>query len=192
MYSHPYNQQTYGYSTPVQQVDYHYVTYDDRQFGGFLPPFGGSGQGGGFLPPFGGSGQGGGGFFPPFGQPGQGGGFFPPFGQQGQGGGFQPPFGPPGQGPSGQPGQGGPTSGPPTTPPPSYVPQQQAAAFAVDPGGIRRCMFRFTYIWLRGNQQFWFFPIFVGRDSVAGYRWTGFRWMYFGISLRQIQSFTCV
>jgi hypothetical protein len=165
MYPNPYNQQAYVYSTPVQHVDYHYITHDERQFGGFQPPFGPPGQGGGFQPPFG-----------------------PP----GQGGGFQPPFGPPGQGPSGQPGQGGPTSGPPTSPPPSYVPQQQATAFAVDPGGIRRCLFRFTYIWLRGNEQFWFFPIFVGRNSVSGYRWTGFRWMYFGISLRQIQSFTCV
>ncbi|MDR6121077.1 hypothetical protein QFZ87_000674 [Bacillus sp. SLBN-46] len=178
MYPNPYNQQAYVYSTPVQHVDYHYITHDERQFGGFQPPFGPPGQGGGFQPPFG--------------QPGQGGGFQPPFGQPGQGGGFQPPFGPPGQGPSGQPGQGGPTSGPPTSPPPSYVPQQQATAFAVDPGGIRRCLFRFTYIWLRGNEQFWFFPIFVGRNSVSGYRWTGFRWMYFGISLRQIQSFTCV
>jgi hypothetical protein len=101
-------------------------------------------------------------------------------------GGFQPPFPPPGQGP----GQG-PTAGPPTSPPPSFVPQQQAEAFAVDPGGIRRCLFRFTYVWLRGYNQFWFYPVFVGRNSVTGYRWTGFRWIYFGISLRQIQSFTC-
>ncbi|WP_132008511.1 hypothetical protein [Mesobacillus foraminis] len=82
--------------------------------------------------------------------------------------------------------------GPPSSPPPGYVPAQQASAFAVDPGGIRRCLFRYTYVWLRGFQQFWFFPIFVGRNSVAGWRWTGFRWVYFGISLRQIQSFTCV
>ncbi|MDF2856721.1 MAG: hypothetical protein K0Q87_2572 [Neobacillus sp.] len=105
---------------------------------------------------------------------------------------FPPPFSPPSQGPGfGQgPGQG-PTSGPPTSPPPSFVPQQQAEAFAVDPGGIRRCLFRFTYVWLRGFNQFWFYPTFVGRNSVSGYRWTGYRWIYFGLSLRQIQSFTC-
>lgn len=97
-------------------------------------------------------------------------------------GGFQPPFAPPGQGPA---------AGPPTSPPPSFVPQQQAEAFAVDPGGIARCLFRYTYVWLRGFEQFWFYPTFVGRNSVSGYRWTGFRWVYFGISLRQIQSFTC-
>ena len=88
------------------------------------------------------------------------------------------------------PGQGS-TAGPPTSPPPSFVPQQQVEAFAVDPGGIRRCLFRFTYVWLRGSQQFWFYPTFVGRNSVSGYRWTGFRWVFFGIDLRQIQSFTC-
>lgn len=98
--------------------------------------------------------------------------------------GFQPPFSSPGQSQAG---------GPPTSPPPSFVPAQtqQIEAFAVDPGGIRGCLFRFTYVWLRGFQQFWFFPIFVGRNSVAGWRWTGFNWVYFGISLQQIQSFTC-
>ncbi|MEW9053109.1 MAG: hypothetical protein AB2392_18260 [Neobacillus sp.] len=109
-----------------------------------------------------------------------------------------PPFAPPGQGmqggaPFSPPGQGM-QAGPPSSPPPAMVPTQtqQAAAFAVDPGSIRRCLFRFTYVWLRGYQQFWFYPTFVGRRSVSGYRWNGFRWLYFGISLRQIQSFTCV
>lgn len=98
--------------------------------------------------------------------------------------GFQPPFGQPGQGQAG---------GPPTSPPPSFVPAQtqQIGTFAVDPGSIRGCLFRFTYLWLRGYEQFWFYPIFVGRTSVAGWRWTGFRWVYSGISLRQIQSFSC-
>lgn len=118
------------------------------------------------------------GSFPPFGAPSG-----PPPGVPGG----QPPMGPPGQGPAG---------GPPSSPPPSFVPAQtqafQAGTFAVDPGSIRRCLFRFTYIWLRNRQQFWFFPIFLGRNSVAGWRWTGFNWMYFGISLRQIESFTCV
>ena len=81
--------------------------------------------------------------------------------------------------------------GAPTAPPPSQVPPQPFGEFAVDPQGIRRCLFRNTYVWLRGFQQFWFFPVFVGRTSVAGFRWTGFRWVFFGIDLRQIQSFTC-
>lgn len=81
--------------------------------------------------------------------------------------------------------------GAPTSPPPSHIPPQPFGAFAVDPQGIRRCLFRNTYVWLRGREQFWFFPVFVGRDSVAGFRWTGFRWVFFGINLRQIQSFTC-
>ncbi|WP_280771650.1 hypothetical protein [Salipaludibacillus daqingensis] len=96
-----------------------------------------------------------------------------------------PPPGPPGQGPE---------VGPPTTAPPSFVPaeSQQAVAFAVDPGSIRGCLFRFTYLWLRNRQQFWYFPIFVGRSSTSGYRWDGFRWVFFGVSLREIRSFTCV
>lgn len=116
---------------------------------------------------------------------------FFPIGPPGGGG---SPFGPPGPPPSsaGPPGSSGSTAGAPTSPPPSFVPTQQATTFAVDPGGIRRCMFRFTYVWLNNRQQFWYYPVFVGRDSVAGFRWNGFMWLYFGISLRQIQSFTCV
>lgn len=110
-----------------------------------------------------------------------------------------PPFGPPGfpggpGGPGGFPGSpppGGQQSGPPASPPPSFTPQQaQFQTFAVDPGGIRGCLFRYTYIWLR-RDAFWFFPTFVGRNSVAGWRWRQNRWVYFGIDLNQIQSFQC-
>lgn len=110
-------------------------------------------------------------------------GFFPGFPGGGQPGG-------PGGGPPGFPG-GGQSAGPPTSPPPSFTPsQQQFQTYAVDPGGIRRCLFRFTYVWLYRN-SFWFFPVFVGRQSIAGYRWTGYRWVYFGIDLDRIQSFQC-
>ncbi|MEH7443289.1 transporter [Bacillus sp. JJ1122] len=140
--------------------------------GGF--PFPGGGPGGGF--PGGGPG---GGF--PGGGPGGG---FP-------GGGF--PGGPGGPGFPGGPGGGQQGGGAPTSPPPSFVPQEsQASAFAVDPGGIRRCMYRYTYVWLNNGSSFWFFPTFVGRNSVAGWRWRRRRgWVYFGIDLRQIRSFQC-
>jgi len=110
---------------------------------------------------------------PPFGGP-----FQPPFG-----GPFQPPFAPPVGIPSGQQ--------PPSTPPPRFIPQQQVSIFAVDPGAIRPCLFRFVYIWLEDGRQFWAYLIFAGRRSVAGYRWTGFRWVYFGTDLRNISSFVC-
>ncbi|WP_156290340.1 hypothetical protein [Oceanobacillus salinisoli] len=104
------------------------------------------------------------------------------------GGGF--PGAGPGQQFPGVPGVGQ-QAGPPTSPPPSFTPQQpQFQALAVDPGGIRGCLFRFTYIWLR-RSAFWFYPTFVGRRSIAGYRWIGWRWVYFGIDLDRIESFQC-
>jgi hypothetical protein len=116
------------------------------------------------LPPFG----------PPFGEP-----FRPP---------FAPPFGPPFEPPFGfPPGQ----QRPPIGPPPRFIPQRQPSIFAVDPGAIRPCQFRFVYIWLRDGREFWAFLIFVGRRSVAGFRWTGFNWVYFGTDLRNIDSFIC-
>ena|SRR5690625_1857698 len=152
----------------------------DRQFFNFFNPWGPSqGQTGpGFFP----GGQGASPFYP--GMPGSGGppGSFGPFPGETVGPGFGP----------NQPGQGSSaSSGPPTTPPPNFVPeQQQVQTFAIDPGAIRRCLFRFTYVWLN-RDGFWFYPVFVGRRSVSGYRWHRFRWVYVGISLNQIQSFQC-
>ncbi|KOP65959.1 transporter [Bacillus sp. FJAT-18019] len=93
---------------------------------------------------------------------------------------FMPPQGP--QGPQQAP----------SSPPPASIPQQPlASTFAVDPGAIRGCLFRNTYIWPTFGPGFWFFPTFVGRTSVAGFRWTGSRWVYSGFDLRRIESFTC-
>ncbi|WP_217595170.1 transporter [Cohnella sp. GbtcB17] len=94
---------------------------------------------------------------------------------------FMPPFGPQGT-------QQAPTAPPPQSPPPRPL---TASTLAVDPGAIRGCLFRTTYIWPRNGQGFWFYPTFVGRTSVSGFRWNGFFWMYSGISLDRIDSFTC-
>ncbi|OIJ22508.1 hypothetical protein BKP45_06000 [Anaerobacillus alkalidiazotrophicus] len=152
------------------QPDNYYQGYNERLFGQWFP------SPGGHLGPPPGPPPG-----PPHGQPSG-----PPFGPPpGPPVGPQPPWTPPGPTPD---------VGPPTSPPPSYIPTQaqQVGTFAVDPGGIRGCLFRYTYIWLRNRQQFWYYPTFVGRRSVSGYRWTGFRWVYFGVSLREITSFQCV
>jgi hypothetical protein len=110
-----------------------------------------------------------------------------------------PIFGPSGpQFPPGPGGQGpgfGPQDGPPSGPPPSVTPQLKAqqgvGTFAIDPGAIRRCRHRFVYMQLRNGREFWAWLTFVGRRSVAGWRWTGRRWVYFGVDLRQIASFQC-
>jgi len=160
--------------------------------GGFpgqgFPPGQGGFPGHGFPP-----GQGGfpGHGFPPGqgGFPGQG---FPP----GQGG-FPGQGFPPGQG--GFPGQGGQHGGQqnvqaPTSAPPNFEPEYPSyQTFAVDPGAIRGCLFRYTYVWTSRRQGFWFYPTFVGRTSVAGYRWRSRqrRWEYFGIDLNNIDRFRC-
>ncbi|MFC4386785.1 hypothetical protein ACFOZ1_03070 [Gracilibacillus marinus] len=106
------------------------------------------------------------------------------------GGSFFLQGGPPMQPPGNQANQ------PPLGPPPQHIPEMQSfggpQVKAVDPGSIRGCLYRYTYIRLNRWQGFWFYPTFVGRQSVAGYRWTGFNWVYFGIDLNRIQSFQCV
>ncbi|MFY2248473.1 hypothetical protein ACOSZH_01180 [Priestia megaterium] len=65
-------------------------------------------------------------------------------------------------------------------------------ANAVDPAAISGCLYRYTYIWPRNGRPYWFYPTFVGRRSVAGYRWTGSFWVYAGVDVNQIREFQCV
>ncbi|MBA2174598.1 hypothetical protein H0266_06705 [Halobacillus locisalis] len=141
----------------------------------------------------------------------------PPFGQFFFGGGFGPGqggfFGGPGLGPNQPPGPpfgggpgGGPTQppGPPfggggpggqLPPPPLNPPQssQGPSLYAVDPGSLRGCLYRYTWIRLENGRSFWFYPTFIGRTSVAGFRWQRRRrrWVYSGFDTNQIASFQC-
>lgn len=115
-------------------------------------------------------------------------GFQPP-GMPGQFPDFTPPFGP--GGPPVSP-EGGYPPGPPPSVSPQFSQGQGIGVFAVDPGAIRRCRFHYVYIRLNNGRQFWAWLTFVGRTSVAGYRWNGRRWVYFGIDLRRISDFVCL
>lgn len=94
---------------------------------------------------------------------------------------FRPPLGP-----GGRPNQ----SEPPGRPP-SYTPEMSPELRAVDPGAIRRCRYKYTYLWLKNRQEFWSYITYVGRKSISGYRWIGYRWVYFGTDLKNIESFVC-
>ncbi|WP_332649094.1 hypothetical protein [Lysinibacillus sp. 54212] len=121
---------------------------------------------------------------PPFGGPGS-----PPMGP--------PPFGGPGSPPMGPPPFGGPGSPPPSGggqpmpmgPPPSFSPAMPGWQSGSE--GIRRCIYRNTYIWLRNGKSFWFFPTFVSRNMVIGFRWRRFGWTYSTIHRNNILSFQC-
>jgi len=75
--------------------------------------------------------------------------------------------------------------------PPVYIPQRAPGLRAVDPGAITRCLYSNTYVWLNNRQHFWFFPTFVGRKSIAGYRWMHNSWVFMGFGLNMIDSFFC-
>lgn len=132
---------------------------------------------------------------------------------QGPGMGGQPMMPPPGF-PPGGPGMGGPSM----TPPPGYGPQPSMAPPNFipempdmnkrqmgEPTGFgtqyhsgssryrefRRCMNRFTYIWLFNGDGFWFVPTFVDRQFVMGFRWRKNRWVFDRINMNRILFFRC-
>jgi len=91
-------------------------------------------------------------------------------------------------------------NGAPTSPPPSFTPAKPStqvqtygapSVLAMDPGAIRPCTFRFVYIWPRRGSGFWAFLTFVGNRSASGFRWTRGQWRFFGMDLRNIESFQC-
>ncbi|GAA0182257.1 hypothetical protein SH2C18_46680 [Clostridium sediminicola] len=87
--------------------------------------------------------------------------------------------------------------GPPKTPPPNKTPQlsdsPDASLKAVDPGAIKPCVYRFSYIWLENGKSFWAYLVYVGKKSASGWRWNPRRrrWVYFGVDLNDIKSFVC-
>ena len=95
----------------------------------------------------------------------------------------------PGPGPGFPPSPGGGQTPQPMGPPPAFTPP--IPAWQVNPQNIRGCLFRNTYIWLNNNNSFWFFPIFVSRNTVIGFRWRRIGWIYEAINLNQIRSFQC-
>jgi hypothetical protein len=91
--------------------------------------------------------------------------------------------------PSGHPGGHAPSAAPPDYIP--AVPLNQGIIRAVEPGAISRCLFNNTYVWLTNGQQFWFFPTFIGRRSISGFRWMHRNWVYMGFDLNMVESFVC-
>jgi hypothetical protein len=73
---------------------------------------------------------------------------------------------------------------PPSSTPP--IPAVQTGS-----NGIRRCLNRTTYIWLNNGTSFWFIPTFVGKNTMIGFRWRGFGWVYDKINMQRIRSFQC-
>jgi hypothetical protein len=73
--------------------------------------------------------------------------------------------------------------------PPSFSPP--IPAWQTGPQGIRRCMNRNTYVWLTNGRSFWFFPTFVSRSSLVGFRFSMLGWTRSFIDLRRIRSFQC-
>lgn len=109
------------------------------------------------------------------------------------------PGGFPGGGPGSFPG-GGPGSGPgantpmPMGPPPAFSPQMEQLSRSQSQqgsSGIRRCIYRNTFIWQRNGNSFWFFPTFVSRNVILGFRWGRFGWVYSSVNRNSILTFQC-
>ena len=125
----------------------------------------------------------------------------------GPGPGPRPPMPGPGPGPFPPPPPGiGPIAPPPGTmqplsAPPNFTPElsqneraqfsKGGEAFFLQQGGIRRCLNRFVYMWLIGGDNFWFYPTFIGRNHIEGFRWRRGRWVYERINVRRILFFRC-
>lgn len=83
-------------------------------------------------------------------------------------------------------------------PPPGQGPKQGQqnvqggpSVKAVDSGAIFPCLYQFVYIWPTNGSGFWSYITYIGRNSVAGWRFNRGRWQYFGLDLNKIDEFYC-
>lgn len=119
-------------------------------------------------------------------------GFFPP-GPPGFPGSSRPP------GPPGFPGPSAPPPGPPggnmqspspMGPPPEFTPAM--TNWHPGSGNMRSCLYRNTYVWLNNRTDFWYFPTFVSRNIIFGFRWRHrLGWVYQPLNPNSIRSFQC-
>jgi hypothetical protein len=79
----------------------------------------------------------------------------------------------------------------PNNPPPSTIPRNQSGPLTVDPGALRGCLYRDTYITLANRTSFWFHPTYIDYVSTSGYKWNGYAWIPWGTDLDRIISFQC-
>lgn len=97
----------------------------------------------------------------------------------------------------------------PMGPPPSYIPSKNdknvqslgknlppagpgtPQTKAVSGGSIKPCLYRYTYIWQTNGRSYWAYITRVDPRSISGWRWLGFRWVYFGVDTRKIDYFVC-
>ena len=93
-----------------------------------------------------------------------------------------------GQGAPGGP-EGGPGAGPGFGP--GYGAGIGPGAKAVSSVSLRPCLYKFTYIWQRNGRSYWAYLTRVDARSVSGWRWLGWRWVYFGVDTRRIDAFVC-
>lgn len=98
---------------------------------------------------------------------------------------------------------GGNTSQPPG-PPPKYIPNKGESGVnsfksspgspelkSVSPNSISFCLYNYIYIWEMNGREYWAYLLSVDRRTAAGLRWFRGKWVYFGVDLKNIDSFIC-
>ena len=53
------------------------------------------------------------------------------------------------------------------------------------------CLYRYIYIWQKNGFSYWAYLTSLTSCSLSGWRWIGFRWVYFGVDYKRIDSFFC-
>lgn len=56
---------------------------------------------------------------------------------------------------------------------------------------IHMCLRKYTYIWQQNGRSYWAYLLSADRYQVTGWRWINWRWVYFSLDTRRIESFYC-
>ena len=78
--------------------------------------------------------------------------------------------------------------GAPRKSPPNYIPVHSSKFKNVGYDLLSSNIFSNVFLWLNNGQSFWFFPTFVGRRIISGFRWHVDRWFFISLSINSIDS----
>lgn len=85
---------------------------------------------------------------------------------------------------------------PPQTSPPPFIPSktetnnnETGVTSNVTKESISSCVNKFTYIWQLNGKSYWAFISSYDSNSISGWRFISFKWVYFGLDIKKIDSF---
>ena len=77
----------------------------------------------------------------------------------------------------------------PSRPAPDFLPDRSYAVHEDDMSTIKNLKHCMSYVWLKNNKQYWFYPSGFDDNFMYGHLWDDGRWINVRIPMNNIESY---